>query len=205
MPMSYDALLTLCVLVAASTWTPGPNHALLASSGANFGLHRTVPHALGVALGFPVMVLIVGLFLGSAFQHSALLRMILHYGGAALLLYVAWKIAFYGGLVRADGNRRPFRFHEAAAFQWINPKGWVMAISLTSQFVSATQPVTSAVVVALVFLLVGLTSAFAWAAGGTAMRRFLAVGHRLGIFNGVMGRVLALGMIVLLRHYTRSH
>lgn len=119
MPMSYDALLTLCVLAAASTWTPGPNNALLASSGANFGLRRTVPHALG----FTVMVLIVGLFLGSAFQHSALLRMILHYGGAALLLYVAWKIAFHGGLVRADGNRRPLRFHEAAAFQWINPKG----------------------------------------------------------------------------------
>lgn len=197
--MTLDALLTLFMLAMAAGWTPGPNNALLAASGVKFGLRRTVPHALGVGLGFPVMVFIVGLFLGAAFQASAVLREALRYGGAAMLLWVAWKIASAGGLGASSGPTRPFRFHEAAAFQWINPKGWVMAISLTAQFVNPAHIWVTALMVAGVFLVVGFSSAFGWAALGTGLRRFLSKGHRMRVFDITMGAVIALGVIVLLR------
>lgn len=198
--MTIDAFLTLFALAFASAWTPGPNNALLASSGVNFGLRETVPHALGVGLGFPLMVFIVGLFLGAAFQASAVLREGLRYGGAAMLLWVAWKIATSGGLGSSSAPARPFRFHEAAAFQWVNPKGWVMAISLTAQFVNPAQPVTTALIVAAVFVIVGLSSAFGWAALGTVLRRFLSRGRRMRVFDGVMGAMIAVGVVYLLRH-----
>ncbi|MGA1210069.1 MAG: LysE family translocator, partial [Gemmobacter sp.] len=124
--MTPETLAALAAIAFASCWTPGPNNAMLASSGATFGLARTIPHLLGVALGFPVMAVIVGLFLGEAFQRSALLQEGLRWGGAALLLWVAWKIATAGGMGRAGAAARPLRLHEAAAFQWINAKAWVM-------------------------------------------------------------------------------
>ena len=198
--MTLDAFLTLFALAFASAWTPGPNNALLASSGVNFGLRQTVPHALGVGLGFPLMVFIVGLFLGEAFQASAFLREVLRYGGAAMLLWVAWKIATSGGLGSSAASARPFRFHEAAAFQWVNPKAWVMAISLTAQFVNPAHPVTTARMIAGVFVVVGLSSAFGWAALGNVLRRFLSQGRRMRVFDAVMGAMIAVGVVYLFRH-----
>lgn len=197
--MSWHALLSLFLIAMASAWTPGPNNALLAGSGAKFGMRRTIPHALGVGLGFPVMVLIVGLCLGVAFQTSAILRDIIRYGGAAMLLWVAWKIASAGGLGSASGPPRPFRFYEAVAFQWINPKGWVMAVSLTAQFINPARMWITALIVTGVFLVSGLSSAFGWAALGTSLRRFLSTGHKMRIFDISMGIIIALGVIVLLR------
>jgi threonine/homoserine/homoserine lactone efflux protein len=92
------------------------NNALLAASGANFGFRRTFPHVLGISLGFPVMIFIVGLFLDQIFQSSLLLREVLRWVGVGLLLYVAYKIATAGGLGSSAVERRPVRFHEAALF-----------------------------------------------------------------------------------------
>lgn len=197
--MPLHAILTLLAIALAAAWTPGPNNALLAGSGIKFGLRRTVPHALGVGLGFPAMVLIIGLFLGALFKKSVILQDVLHYGGAAMLLWVAWKIAMTGGLGAATGPLRPFHFHEAVAFQWINPKGWVMAVSLTAQFVNPTRMWTTALIVSGVFLIAGLSSAFGWAALGTSLRRFLSTGHKMRIFDISMGIIIALGVIILLR------
>lgn len=197
--MSANNILTLFALALAAAWTPGPNNALLAGSGAKFGLRRTVPHALGVGLGFPAMVLIIGLFLGVAFQKSALLRDVLRYGGAAMLLWVSWKIASAGGLGSASGPARPFYFHEAVAFQWINPKGWVMAVSLTAQFINPAYMLKTALIIAAVFIVCGLSSAFGWAWLGTGLRRFLSVGRRMRIFDISMGAIIALGVVFLLR------
>lgn len=196
--MSWHGFLSLFLIAMASAWTPGPNNALLAASGAKFGLRRTVPHALGVGIGFPAMVLIVGLCLGVAFQTSAILRDILRYGGAAMLLWVAWKIARSGGLGSSTGPARPFRFYEAAAFQWINPKGWIMAISLTAQYVNPAHMWLTAFIVAGAFLLAGPSSAFGWAALGTSLRRFLSQGNRMRIFDITMGTIIAFGVVVIL-------
>lgn len=197
--MSLHAILTLLAIALAAAWTPGPNNALLAGSGAKFGLRRTLPHAFGVGLGFPAMVLIIALCLGVSFQKSHVLQDVLHYGGAALLLWVAWKIAYTGGLGVASGPARPFRFHEAVAFQWINPKGWVMAVSITAQYVNPLHVRVTSLIIAGVFLISGLSSALGWAALGTSLRRFLSVGRRMRVFDISMGIIIALGVIILLR------
>jgi len=193
--MTPETLASLAAIAFASCWTPGPNNAMLASSGATFGLARTLPHLMGVALGFPVMAVIVGLFLGEAFQRSTLLQEGLRWGGAALLLWVAWKIATAGGMGRAGAAARPLRAHEAVAFQWINAKAWVVAIGTAAQFVRAEAPVTSALWIGGVFVVAGITSAFGWAAGGAALGRFLGTPARILAFNRLMAAMIVLGVV----------
>lgn len=197
--MTLALFLSILAIALPSTWTPGPNNAMLASSGATFGLRRTVPHALGVALGFPLMLFLVGLFLGELFQRSAVLQQVLRCGGAALLLWVAWKIATSGGLGGKGARARPLRFHEAVAFQWINPKAWVMAIGISAQFIGVDAPMRSALGLAAVFVLSGLSSAFGWASAGAVLARFLATPARLRIFNVTMSGLIVLGVVWMLR------
>ncbi len=195
--MPIETFAALLVLTFAGCWTPGPNNAMLAASGVNFGLARTVPHINGVWLGFAGMVLAVGVLLGEAFQQSALLREGLRWGGAALLLWIAWQIATKGGLPSARGEPRPMTFVQAAAFQWINAKAWVMAIAVSAQFVSPEAPWLTATLVALAFALAGVTSSVGWAAAGQALRRFLSVPVRLKAFNIAMGALIALGVVAM--------
>lgn len=110
---------------------------------------------LGVAIGFPAMLLIVGLALGALFQASALLREGLRWGGAALLLWMAWKIAVSGSAVGKAEKPHPMTFPQAAAFQWVNPKGWSMAVAATSQFILPADPWRTATLTALAFLALG--------------------------------------------------
>lgn len=196
MPMTE--LTALITLALATLYTPGPNNTMLAASGARFGLRPSLPHMLGVALGFPAMLLIVGLLLGELFQTSAMLREGLRWGGAALLLWMAWKMAISGGIGSKSEGPRPMRFVEAAAFQWINPKGWTMAVAASSQFITAARPVASAIVVAVVFAVLGLGSSLAWTAAGRAMTRWLTTDRRLQWFNMIMALLIVASVIQLL-------
>ncbi|MFD0982198.1 MULTISPECIES: LysE family translocator [Tropicimonas] len=193
-PENFGALLALAIVAA---WTPGPNNALVANSGATFGMRRTWPHVLGIGLGFAFMVFLVGFFLGGLFQTSALLRESLRWLGAAILLWLAWKIATSGGISSPGKEPRPFTFVEAAAFQWVNPKAWAFAVATTSQFVDPTAPLVTALIVGAVFVVVGLGSATSWAALGKGITRWVNTEHRLRRFNIVMAAVIA-GCVVLL-------
>lgn len=196
-PEIFAALLSLSI---GTLFTPGPNNAMLAASGANFGFRRTVPHLLGVAVGFPVMMLGVGLLLGGLFQASALLRETLRWGGALLLLWIAWKIANSGGIGSKSNAAKPFTFVQASAFQWINPKAWSMAIAATSQFVTAQNPLFSTIIVAGTFLSLGLLSASTWTFTGQALTRWLTTAKRLRIFNLTMAALIVLSVVQLLAH-----
>lgn len=195
--MPFETFAALLMLTFAGCWTPGPNNAMLAASGVNFGFLRTMPHINGVWLGFAVMAFLVAVFLGEAFQQSALLREGLRWGGAALLLWVAWQIATKGGLPSAAGEPRPFTFLQAAAFQWVNAKAWVMAVAIAAQFVRPEAPWMTAALVALAFALAGVTSSVGWAAAGQGLRRFLSVPARLKAFNFTMGALIALGVVAM--------
>ena len=195
--MPIETFAALLMLTFAGCWTSGPNNAMLAASGVNFGLARTVPHINGVWLGFAGMVFLVAVFLGEAFQQSALLRETLRWGGAALLLWVAWQIATKGGLPSDGGEAKPFTFWQAAAFQWVNAKAWVMAVAISAQFVRPEAPWLTAGLVALAFALAGVTSSLGWAAAGQGLRRFLADPLRLRVFNAVMGLSIALGVVLM--------
>ena len=198
--MTPEILFALTALAVGTLFTPGPNNAMLASSGAKFGFRPSVPHLLGVALGFPVMMLIVGLALGGLFQASAMLRETLRWGGAAILLWIAWKVARSGGPGAKTGIGRPMRFSEAAGFQWINPKAWSMAVAAVSQFVTPQSPVTSALIVAAMFMTLGLVSASTWTYAGQALTRWLTTDRRLKTFNFTMAGLIVLSTVQILAH-----
>ena len=198
--MTFDTFLALIALATGTLFTPGPNNAMLAASGANFGFRRSLPHLFGVAIGFPLMLLIVGLVLGEVFRQSAFLREALRWGGALLLLWIAWKIATASGKDSGSTRTRPLKFTEAAAFQWINPKGWSMAVAATSQFVTAAAPWASAAIVALTFLSLGLVSSATWTAAGKAISRWLTTDGRRKGFNLVMAALIVLSIVQLVAH-----
>jgi len=188
--MSPEILLALLGFAFATTWTPGPNNMMLASSGATFGWRATLPHALGVALGFPVMVFLLALGLGEIFQRSPVFRMGLAWLGFAVMLWLAWRIAS-ADAARTRTRSRPLRFHEAAAFQWVNPKAWAMAIGVSATYARGAEPVLEAAVAAGIFVLAGMTSSQGWAVFGAAIGRLLGTGLRLRLFNVTMGLLLA--------------
>ena len=195
--MTIEMFTSLVALAAAGAFTPGPNNAMVATSGATFGLRRTLPHIAGIALGFPLMVFLVGFFLAGLFQQSALLREGLRWLGAAILLWIAWKTATAGGAATTGGRPRPLQFIEAAGFQWINPKAWAMAVAITSQFVRGEAPLASAATVASVFIAIGILSAGTWTIAGQQIGRFLTSPARRTAFNWVMAALIA-GCVVLL-------
>ncbi|MCB2094447.1 MAG: LysE family translocator [Rhodobacteraceae bacterium] len=198
--VSFDVFLTLLALAVATLFTPGPNNMMLAASGANFGLRPSFPHLFGVAFGFPLMLLTVGLVLGGLVQASPALREGLRYGGAVLLLWIAWKIATSGGIGSGSGAARPMRFFAAASFQWVNPKAWSMAVAATSQYVIPDRPIWTAGLVAVTFLTLGLVSATTWVLAGKAIAHWLTTARRLRIFNLVMAVLIVASMIQLIVH-----
>lgn len=189
--MDLQTLLALAGFALATTWTPGPNNMMLAASGATFGWRPTLPHAMGVALGFPLMVFLIALGLGEVFQSSPALRTGLAWLGFAVMLWLAWRIAT-ADAAKARIRARPLRLHEAAAFQWVNPKAWAMAVGVSATYAHGGDPLREAGWIAVVFVVAGLTSSQSWAAGGAAIGRALGTGGRLRAFNLTMGLMLAL-------------
>lgn len=189
--MSLELLAAFVLFAVVTLFTPGPNNVMLMASGLNFGLPRTLPHVLGVSLGFAMMAALVGLGLGAMFTAYPVLHTILKYAGAAYLLYFAWLIAHAAPAdPEGDGHRRPLTFLEAAAFQWINPKGWVMAIGASASYAAlAVFPVNIAIMAAL-FALLGTLSALVWAWSGSGLRALLRGPVAQRAFNIVMALLL---------------
>lgn len=194
--MPFDQLILLATIAISASFTPGPNNALVASFAAHHGFRAALPHVLGVTIGFPVMIFMVGLFLGQVFQQSATLQLTLKVAGAGILLWMAWRTATAGSAGTAAA-RPPFTFVQSAAFQWVNPKGWTFVIGVTAQFVVAEAPAQSALICAGIFAIAGLASMLSWAVAGHAMTRFLTNARRLQAFNITMGALIALSVVML--------
>lgn len=199
--MSAGTLGALLVYALVSSITPGPNNLMLLASGVNFGFRRTVPHMLGIGAGFVALLLATGWFLGALLVAAPELHGALKVIGAAYLLYLAWRIAT-ARAPSADrpAGARPMRFLEAAAFQWVNPKAWVMAATAMALYVDPQAPALSVLLVAAVFGMVNLPSVSTWAGFGSALRGFLADPVRLKWFNVAMGAALAFSAAPLLAH-----
>ncbi len=188
--MLFDSLVQLALFALASLYTPGPNNIMLASSGARFGVRRTLPHAFGVAFGFPLMLFPMALGLGALFEQSPAFRDILRIVGALVMLWIGWKVAT-AGRAQADESARPFTFFMAAGFQWINPKAWAMAIAVVGGYMLGRAPLLEALTCVGLFATLGLGSSLLWAGAGAAIRRFLSTDLRIRIFNGTMGLLIA--------------
>lgn len=195
--LSTQTLPALAAFALAAVWTPGPNNFLLASSGATFGLRRTLPHALGVAVGFPVMMFLVTLGLGEVFRTEPAVRAAVAWVGLVVMLWLAARLALQSGVGGRPAAARPITFTGAALFQWVNPKAWVTAIAVAATYASGAAPRLEALIAAAVFLASGLSSAAGWAAAGASLGRFVGEGRRLRVFNVAMAALLALSAIWL--------
>ena len=196
---SVDLLAAFILFAFVSSITPGPNNTMLLASGVNFGVRRTIPHAMGVSIGFMAMVLAVGLGLGEVFKAWPSLYTVLRYAGAAYLLYLAWNIANSGPVgAAASKGRKPLGFWAAAAFQWVNPKAWVMAVGAITTYTPAQGYVTNVVVIAALFALVNLPSVGIWVMFGSALRSVLQNPRWLMLFNVLMALLLVISLYPLL-------
>jgi threonine/homoserine/homoserine lactone efflux protein len=198
--MPNDALFPLITLMLAMFWTPGPNNALLALSGLKHGFRLSIPHLLGVSLGFTAMLLLVAFGAGGLFRMFPALAPILKWIGVGLMLWLAWKIGSSGKMSKsADAKERPWTFMQATAFQAVNPKGWVICISVISQFITGVEPLREAAVLGLVSTTTGTTSAIGWVAFGVMMQRWLDTPARLRMFNLTMAALIvaSVGLLFL--------
>ena len=194
--MEVDQIILLMTIAGSAAFTPGPNNALLASFGASHGFRSTLPHILGICIGFPIMIFAVGFLLGEVFQQSRLLQITVQSIGIFVLLWMAWKTASAGSAKKAEG-RKPFTFLQSFGFQWINPKGWTFAIGVTSQFVDPEAPLLTAALCGGAFVVVGFGSAFTWAFAGQSMNRHLTTEARWRAFNIAMGALIAFSALML--------
>ena len=197
--MSLELLLAFIAFALVTSVTPGPNNLMLLASGVNFGLRRSMPHMAGVCLGFTVMVALVGLGLGQLFERIPELYVALRYIGAAYLAYLAWKIA---GAAPPDSEARrtarPLTFVQAAAFQWVNPKAWVMAIGAIATYTPQGDFTLNVLLIALLFGLVNGPSVGLWTITGSLLRRWLDKPRARRIFNFGMAALLIASLYPIL-------
>ncbi|MBA3667785.1 MAG: LysE family translocator [Sphingomonas sp.] len=197
-----DTLSALTLFAFVSSVTPGPNNLMLLSSGTRFGFRRTIPHMLGIAVGFVLMIVLVGLGLARLFEVFPQLQLALTIASVAYLLFLAWKIATAKAPATGDETvaGKPLTFLQAAAFQWVNPKAWTMALTALSAYMPRTDPWTGIVIVAAVCGMVNLPSVSVWAAMGSQMRRFLAEPRKLRAFNLTAAALLVVSLYPTIAH-----
>ena len=182
--------LPLLSYVATMSVTPGPNNLMLAASGVNFGLRRTVPHLLGVSIGCGVQVAVVSTLLAWVMAGLDALRFALVLVGCTYLLWLAWRQA-NAGAPGEGGKARPFGFFGAALFQWVNPKAWMMAVNAALVFLPRDAGYGAALSLATLFIVVNLPCIALWAVVGDRLRVRLREPRTLRLFNGVMALLLA--------------
>ncbi|HGN3509350.1 TPA: LysE family translocator, partial [Providencia stuartii] len=190
--MNIETFISLSMFSFVTSITPGPNNIMLLASGMNFGLKRTMPHALGVSIGFLVMLIAVGMGVGALIKSSEIVYNILKYLGIAYLLWLAWKTTISRSVGSAkNSNEKPLTLLEAALFQWVNPKAWMMAISGMALYTDSTNPYSSMLLVAVIFSLINFPSVTIWAMFGSELRERLKNPNVLKKFNLIMGLLLA--------------
>lgn len=197
--MTYDLIIALSWFAFVSSITPGPNNLMLMASGANFGFRRTIPHMLGVGIGFTVMIVLVGVGLMQVFDLYPVTHTALTIFSVLYLVWLAWKIANAappdaGG--EAAGT--PITFWQAALFQWVNPKAWTMALTAITVY-APDRSFTAVLLVALVFGIINLPSVSSWTLLGEQMTRWLTSPARLRAYNWTMAALLLASLALVIK------
>ena len=197
--MALDILYALILFSFVSSVTPGPNNIMLLTSGVNFGFKRTIPHMIGISIGFGLLLLVVGFGLKEVFEQVPIMQLVLKTVGAAYLIYLAWRIANSGPIESGEEGGKPMTFLQAALFQWVNPKAWVMAVTAMTVYTGQPDFATSVLIVSLVFMVVNYPSVSIWCGFGVALRQWLSDPQKLRIFNITMALLLIASLWPMLR------
>ncbi len=193
--MSTEQFLALIGFVTVMTATPGPNNLMLMASGANAGFRRSLPHIFGIAIGCQVILVCVALGLGQLLSQFPQAINVLRAGGAAYLLYLSWQLLRSDGIQGNNAQAKPFTFFQAALFQWVNPKAWMMILTGVATFTDPTDFSISVAIVAGAFLLIGLPLISSWSLFGALLKQWLNEGSRLALFNRTMALLLVASLI----------
>ena len=191
--MDYVALI---LFVIATSITPGPNNILILASGVNYGIKKSLPHFLGINVGFPVVIIAAGLGAGILFKQFPVLHTVLKVVGICYLLYLAYRVATASTDKLNTEKKKPFTFIQAALFQWVNVKAWIMAIGAVVTFAPADGNYALQVgTITLAYILFGLPCTGLWLLFGASLKDFLADPARIRIFNIVMALLLVASLI----------
>jgi threonine/homoserine/homoserine lactone efflux protein len=185
------------VFALVASITPGPNNLMLMASGATFGLKRTFPHLAGVVLGFGAMTVAVGLGLAEVLKTSPLVFAVLRWGAAAYILYIAWRMITARGPGIAVTGEKPMSFLGAVAFQWINPKAWVMALGAVGTYAEHGRFLADVLIITAGFMMIGVPCTLTWTGFGTAIRRWFRKPIHLKAFNWTMAALLVASLYPL--------
>lgn len=199
--MTNDLFFALVVFAAIAAYTPGPNNTILMASGINYGFRQTLPMIFGVGLGFPLMIACVGLGLGKIFEIFPQIYTAMKYAGAAYMLWLAYKIAMAKPATGEDGPQsKPLTFLQGMAFQWINPKGWIIAVTVLSAYTLASDYYFGVAAVVATFVVMGFTSATTWALFGVILKEVMGNPKWFRVINYGLATLLVLSLVPLLRH-----
>lgn len=197
--MSLDQALAFLLFAVVAAVTPGPSNAMILATATKVGAWRGLPCVLGASLGMGLLLSASALGLGQLILAEPGVLKALNWGGAALLLWLAWKIA------SSDPASDPqaqgaVGFLEAAGFQWINPKGWLVAVSAAGTYLQAKTATAweQAVAFGLIFFVAALACGLLWLGLGAALHRLLLNERVARIFNIAMGLALALSVVLVL-------
>ena len=190
-------LISIFMFSFATSMTPGPNNIMLLSSGLTFGYKRTIPHILGVVLGFPFMTICVGLGLGQIFDRYPIAFTVLKFIGISYLLWLAWHIAnSKPNFKENDEGSKPLRFFQVVLFQWVSPKNWIKIITAISVYVtSLDNSLIQIIVISIIFFSTVLMSANSWAIGGIVLKKLIKSEIGIKRFNIIMAILLVLSII----------
>ena len=193
--MTLATLVSFFMFALMAAITPGPNNIMLAASGANYGFRRTLPHIIGICFGFGCLVIAGGLGVGRFLETFPQFFSILKVLALLFLLYLVWKVGTASS-PKLSPDSEPMRFHTAALFQWVNPKGVTVVISAIAAYLETASSIWQALpVMVIVFVLVTAISTCLWAFIGSAISDFLSNSHYRITFNVTMAIALLLSML----------
>lgn len=193
--MAPDTTIALIGFAFVMSISPGPGNFLLLASGANFGFARSLPLLLGISGGFLAMVFAVGIGLGAVLRSYPAVDVALRVACGLYVLWLALRIARSRSLGEGATVAAPIGFVEAAAFQLLNPKAWAVALIVTVTYTQPERFLPSLIVLIAVFAVINLPSLAVWVLSGTALRRVLAEGRRIAVFNIAMALLLVASMV----------
>lgn len=197
--MSTDTILSIAAFAFVASATPGPNNMMLLASGVNFGFLRTIPHMIGIAVGFASLQLAIGFGIGALIAQFPAVALGLKIAGGLYLLYLSYKIAMSRSVGNGKSDGSPMSFYAAALFQWVNPKAWMMTVGAMTIFANPQMPYISVITVTTVFAVLCIFSISCWAGFGVALQGFLSDPKRLKWFNIATGTILALCIVEMIR------
>lgn len=195
---TFVILGSIITFTLSSSITPGPNNIMLLSSGLTFGYRKTFPHILGVTLGYPFMLIFIGLGMGIVLEQFPIVLNILKYVGITYLFWMAYKIANNSSSFEVDANStaKPFTFIQSALFQWVNPKAWIMGLTVISIYVTSSENgFMQILIISFIYGVSIIIGTSFWAIGGVYLKRFLKNAKSIKIFNIVLAVLLVASVL----------